>query len=676
MEILAPVGSPEHLYAAVRSGADAVYLGVKNFNARRNAANFNSYELADAISYCHARNVKVYIALNTLITERETDKVKQEIIELAKTGVDALIIQDLAVYSIVKSCVKDMPLHASTQMSVHNLSGVLTLQKLGFKRAVAARELSLQELMHIRKNTDMELEVFVHGALCMCVSGQCYMSSMFGQRSANRGLCAQPCRLGFKCHSNNYALSLKDLCAVDMLSQLDSIGINSAKIEGRMKRPEYVAAATRACALSLAGLDYDRKTLQAVFSRSGFTNGYLEGKIGRDMFGHRTKDDVVSAAPILKKIASEYRNEVPRIAVDMSIDIKQGNDILLTVTDKMNTVKIQGPAAQTANNTAVNEITVEKSLKKCGSTPFYLDHLHCSIDDGLSVSTSEINNLRRNALEKLLEIRSNIHPKYTITDTAKQKQFQPCKYDKTLIYARFENTDQIFSDADRIIVDFKKLYDNRQVCEKYNKKLIAQLPTVLYNENYISDRLAILKSYGIDTLYISNIYGFEYAEKYGFKVMASFGMNIINSSALEKYAELGVQTAEISFECSLNGFNSLEKVIPCGLIAYGKMPLMTFRACPARTQKGCNSCNGKSFVTDRYKNIMPIICYNKIYSQLFNPQPIYMGDKLDQVKNAAFVSLYFTDEKPSECVDIYNLIKNKKEYPYQFTRGLNYKEVL
>lgn len=676
MEILAPVGSPDHIAAAVRSGADAVYMGGQNFNARRNAKNFNTDELAGAISYCHARNVKVYIALNTLITDYETEKAQQEIINLAKLGADAVIIQDMAMLNIIKSHVPDMPVHASTQMSVHNLSGAVTLEKMGFKRVVAARELSLAELKLIRDNTALELEVFVHGALCMCVSGQCYMSSMFGQRSANRGLCAQPCRLDFKCNGNNYALSLKDLSAVSMLREIEKIGINSAKIEGRMKRPEYVAAATHACALSLAGLPYDKDTLQAVFSRSGFTNGYLEGKITRDMFGHRTKDDVISAAPILKKIASQYRKEAPLIGVDMHFEIKRSKNILLTVTDGNNIVKVQGAVPQIANTLETDRNAVEKSLKKCGSTPFFLNNLSCKIDKGLSVSASELNNLRRSSLEKLLIIRSQPHP-YTVIE----KNFRPqvkkiyAVSDK-LIFARFENINQIFEYPDKMIIDYEKLADNAEICKKYKHKIIAQLPPIMYNEKSIDSKLALLKSYGIDTLYISNIYGFEYAKKNGFKIMAGFGLNITNSLALKEYTDIGVDMAEISFECTASRFDALEKPIPCGLIAYGKMPLMTFRACPARTENGCGNCNGKNFITDRYGNKMPLICHNKVYSQLLNPQPIYMGDKLDQIKSAAFVTLYFTNEQPSECIDIYRLVKYGKIFNKQYTRGLNYKEVL
>ena len=279
MEILSPVGAKEQLIAALRSGANAVYLGLKDFNARRNADNFDNLE--ETVSYCHARNVKVYITVNTLIKDSEITKAANTIKKIANAGADAIIVQDLGVYHLVKNIAPDIPLHASTQMSIHNAFGVKVLENMNFDRVVPARELSLDELKKIRSESSIELEVFVHGALCMCISGQCYLSSILGARSANRGLCAQPCRLGFKSSDNDHALSLKDLSVIKDLKVLEQAGINSAKIEGRMKRPEYVAATTDACLKSLCDKDFEINTLKAIFSRSGFTDGYIYNKRGR-----------------------------------------------------------------------------------------------------------------------------------------------------------------------------------------------------------------------------------------------------------------------------------------------------------------------------------------------------------------------------------------------------------
>lgn len=675
MEILAPAGSPEHITAAVRSGANAVYLGTKNFNARKNARNFTANELKEAITYCHARDVKVYLALNTLVTDYELDLAKNEIITAAELGADAVIIQDLALLSLIKTIVPQMPIHASTQMSVHNVSGAKMLEKLGFSRVVPARELSMKELEIIKANTSLELEVFVHGALCMCVSGQCYMSSVFGQRSANRGMCAQPCRLNFTGSGRDHALSLKDLSAVDMLAALDKLKITSAKIEGRMKRPEYVAAAVKSCVCALSGKSYDKKRLQAVFSRSGFTNGYLENNINQNMFGYRTKDDVISASPVLKEIASEYRNEVPLIGVDMHIEIKRGKNIALTVCDGKNTVKICKDMPQEAINKAVDKKTAEASLKKCGGTPFYPVNIICNIDSGLSVSMAQLNSLRKEALNALLEKRSIIKA-YTINKNCTEYLSQDIPlFNYPKIFARFKSIEQICENVDNIIIDIDLILKNPSVCTKYRGKLTAEMPSLLFTEDRIDAKLTALKAYGVDTLYAPNIYVLELAKRHGFKTLGGFGLNIMNSAALNKYSKAGLDMTEISFECSLSRFNALTKTVPCGLAAYGKMPLMSCRACPARTEKGCKSCGGRNSITDRFNNKMTVMCKDKIYSQILNPQPIYMADRLCEIKNAAFITLYFTDEKKSECQDIIQKYKHGESTDKKYTRGLYYKEI-
>ena len=294
-EILAPAGGKEQLLAAVRAGADAVYLGARNFNARRGAANFEENELFEAVAYCHARNVKVHVTLNTLVTDSELPDLLEEIKYVAKSGADAVIVQDLATAKLVREHCPDIAMHASTQMTIHNLAGAVAAKELGFSRIVLSRELSLNEIKTIAAGTDAELEVFVHGALCMCMSGACYLSSMIGSRSGNRGLCAQPCRLPFHIDGGTGTdLSLKDLSLVEYLSELSDMGIASFKIEGRMKRPEYVSAAVIACRESLDGAytQQRRNELQSLFSRSGFTDGYYISSLGRNMFGKREKENV------------------------------------------------------------------------------------------------------------------------------------------------------------------------------------------------------------------------------------------------------------------------------------------------------------------------------------------------------------------------------------------------
>ena len=297
-EILAPAGSAECVKAAVRCGANAVYLGTKDFNARRNADNFGFDELKETIEYCHARGVKVHITFNTLIDDEEIDKAIEFIKHICTLSADVLILQDLGLAQLIRTIAPEIERHASTQMSVGTPQGINLLEKLGYSLAVLPREMTKTEIENIRKNTSIKLEAFVHGALCMCVSGQCYMSAMLGGRSGNRGLCAQPCRLAFTANGGTgHGLSLKDLSLVSKAGELSRLGVDFFKIEGRMKRPEYVAAAVTALKKAQSGEDAEAalKTLSAVFSRSGFTDGYFENKRGKEMFGIRTKDDVTAA---------------------------------------------------------------------------------------------------------------------------------------------------------------------------------------------------------------------------------------------------------------------------------------------------------------------------------------------------------------------------------------------
>ena len=335
-EILAPAGGKEQLLAAVRAGADAVYLGARNFNARRGAANFEENELFEAVAYCHARNVKVHVTLNTLVTDSELPDLLEEIKYVAKSGADAVIVQDLATAKLVREHCPDIAMHASTQMTIHNLAGAVAAKELGFSRIVLSRELSLNEIKTIAAGTDAELEVFVHGALCMCMSGACYLSSMIGGRSGNRGLCAQPCRLDFRFGEKDHALSLKDMSYVEHIRELAAAGVCSFKIEGRMKRPEYVAAAVNACKTALAGGVPDMESLRAVFSRQGFTDGYFTGRRGADMFGFRSHDDVTAGERVFKSFSALYKDEPQKVPLKMTLSLSEDAPSVLSVSDGEN----------------------------------------------------------------------------------------------------------------------------------------------------------------------------------------------------------------------------------------------------------------------------------------------------------------------------------------------------
>ncbi len=675
-EILAPVGGQEQLTAAVRCGADAVYLGTQNFNARSNAANFDNAALKEAVKYCHARNVRVYITMNTLVTDSEINDVINEIKNIAESGADAVIIQDLAVARLWKEYCPEMPLHASTQMTIHNLQGAIAAENAGFKRIVLARELTISEIKTIAENVNAEIEVFVHGALCMSVSGTCLLSSMIGTRSGNRGKCAQPCRLNFKCNNREYALSLKDLSLVNNLSELAQAGVTSFKIEGRMKRPEYVAAAVTAVKKKLEGSQFDSEKLQAVFSRSGFTQGYFEGKRTLDMFGYRKKEDVTAASPVLKELALLYKNEIQKVPVSMHLKADKQSTVL-TADDGLNTVAVNGDAAQPAISRPLDEEYAKKALAKTGGTVFVADNMTFDIEKDVALSASQMNTMRREALEKLYALRSITQPKKIITP--EKKSFSASLHSKEhTLRLRFERYSQSFNDvrAEKIILPLKEILKNPEATEKYGNKLIAELPFLVFasdEENFLR-RLDKLKELGVKDVTADNIGTLTAAENAGFTVHGGHGLNILNSVAADEYSVMGTDDITVSPELKMTAIEKLSCNVKKGIIGYGFLPLMRFRACPAQNRNGCADCKGLSVITDRLETRFYIICSEKKYSSLLNSVPLYVGDK--SFKNVDFSTLYFTFEKEESCRKILDAYAEKRSLNIKKTGGLYYRELL
>lgn len=406
-EILAPAGSWENLTAALNTGADAVYLGLDRFSARKNAENFKINELESVSRLCHVSGVKIYLALNTLIFNEEIDELKEYITPVLKNNIiDAVIIQDLGVLSLIREIAPDVVIHGSTQMTITSVHGARILKKMGFKRVVLARELSLNEIKTINESVDIETEVFIHGALCVSVSGQCYMSALLGGRSGNRGLCAQPCRLDFNCSGKNNILSLKDLSLIRNINDLKKIGVTSIKIEGRMKRPEYTAAAVTACynARNNNLNEDDIKNLKSVFSRSGFTNGYFTGRMS-DMAGIRTKDDVTSAdIELLKELKKLFSNPFKRYTLDITIIIKKDTVIKCIGNCEKGQVKLYFAPAEKAESIPINADQVVSQLSRFGGTIYNTGNIICFIDDGLWLSIARINQFRREIIEKMNNI--------------------------------------------------------------------------------------------------------------------------------------------------------------------------------------------------------------------------------------------------------------------------------
>ena len=683
IEILAPVGSEEMLRAAVFSGADAVYLGFSGFNARTGAGNFDADSLQEAVRFCHARGVAVHVALNTTVYGTELPALEQAIRAVAASGADAVICQDLAVATLIGKIAPKLPRHGSTQMSVHTLQGALELKELGFTRVVLARELSLPEVEHITKHCGIETECFIHGALCMSVSGQCYMSAFLGGRSGNRGSCAGPCRLPFEANAlpegkpgRLHHLSLKDNSAIDKLDKLQALGVASAKIEGRLRTPEYVAAAVSACLAGREGRAYDRDLLKNAFSRSGFTSGYLDGKIDGTMFGVRSEADAELTKKTLPMLRELYRRERSRVPVQMKLEIEEGGE-KLTVTDADgNKAFAYGDAEPQPARTDPTE-SLNRSLTKTGGTPFTAEKITVEMDGGpWFIPGSAVNELRREALDALLKKREVLRPWPTTEEhvaALPQRTMPP----RRTLRARFERWEQVPERAlDGVEYLILPIAQADRVPREWRAKTLLELPRVMFGalEQDTARRIAATQDAGFAGYEVSNIAHLRLCR--GLPMTGGFGLNITNNVAAQFYAEQGLSSLLILPEVKDSDIASIAptrngKPVPTGVMIYGHMPLMLTRACPLQNIHDCAHCDKTGVLTDRKAKKFPVRCGLGVRT-IYNPVPIYMGDKPGALAVDYGVA-YFTLESREEAAQILDSIRTHAPFEGDFTRGLYFK---
>ena len=685
IEILAPVGNEEMLRAAVFSGADAVYLGFSGFNARTSANNFNADTLKDAVAFCHARGVAVHVALNTTVYGGELPALEQAIRAVAASGADAVICQDLAVATLIGKIAPQLPRHGSTQMSVHSLQGALELKELGFTRVVLARELSMPEVEHITKHCGIETECFVHGALCMCVSGQCYMSAFLGGRSGNRGSCAGPCRLPFEANAlpegkpgRLHHLSLKDNSVIDKLDKLQALGVASAKIEGRLRTPEYVAAAVSACLAGREGRAYDRDLLKNAFSRSGFTSGYLDGKIDGTMFGVRSEADAEQTKKTLPMLRELYRRERSRVPVKMKLEIEEGGE-KLTVTDADGSKAFAyGDAEPQPARTDPTE-SLHRSLAKTGGTPFAVEDQDITVEmDGgpWFIPGGAVNELRREALDALLKKREVLRPWPTTDEHVPALPLRTLPSRRTL-RARFENWEQVPERAlDGIEYLILPIVQADRVPREWRAKTLLELPRVMFGklEEDTARRIAATQDAGFAGYEVSNIAHLRLCR--GLPMSGSFGLNITNQLAAQFYADNGLSSMLILPEVKDSDISTIAptrngRPVPTGVLVYGHMPLMITRACPLQNIHDCAHCDKTGVLTDRKAKKFPVRCGLGVRT-IYNPVPIYMGDKPGAL-TVDYGVAYFTLESREEAAKILEMIRTHAPFEGDFTRGLYFK---
>ena len=688
MELLAPAGSMEALRAAVCNGADAVYLGADTFNARINARNFSAADLQEAVVYCHVRGVKVHLTLNTLVLDREMPRAAELIRLAASCGVDAFIVQDLGMVSLCRQLAPDVPIHASTQMSIHSLEGVMEAAALGCSRVVLARELPAEEIAHICKKSPVEIEVFVHGALCMCYSGQCYLSSVIGRRSGNRGQCAQPCRLPYgygRFESTRYPLSLKDNCLVGELDELRRMGVASIKIEGRMKRPEYVAIVTRAYRTVLNGgklMPSDLQELETAFSRQGFTDGYFRGQTGSDMFGRRQEGE--DTADLFASARATYEQGEPqRIGVRFYAMIRRGEPAQLAVEDPDgNLCRTRGPVPEQAVYRSLTPQDLEQQLKKTGGTPYLCTAVRSSLDPDLMLPASAINAMRRDVIAELTAKRGRAAP-------ARLNAYdEPPRYDgiagepqlTIAVRTAGQITSRMLSMKPTVLyVPLSELAEHPDLPQRVSveTQLAAILPRVIWSGELapIARQLRTVYEMGVRQVLAGNLGQLHIARAAGFAVRGDFGLNIVNSRAMRYLREQGLDSQLLSFELTLPQIRDISKAVPAELLIYGRLPLMLMENCVMKNRTGICACQtGTVRLVDRVGEEFPIVkdpgtCRNV----LLNGKKLYLLDKKDALRGMGLwaLRLQFTTENPGEIDKVLMDYQGRAVFDAgSYTRGL------
>ena len=666
-ELLAPAGSPEGVRAAVQSGAGAVYMGFGTFNARRNAQGFSHEEMADAIAYCRARNVKSNITLNILVGDRELEDALEDAKFLYEAGADALIVQDLGLARLIHAHAPDFALHASTQMTIHTLDGAKQARDIGFSRVVLSRECSREEVQLITEQAGVETEVFVHGALCMCYSGQCYLSAVIGQRSGNRGLCAQPCRLPY---NGGYPLSLKDLMLAGHVAEMADWGVSSLKIEGRMKRPEYAAIVTKVYADLLrehrkptAG---ERDILRRVFSRDGFTDSYYTGKKGDSMFGTKTDVPMSEVKALYDEAAHRFAEgrEAPLVPVSLFFTARRDTGAVLSAGE----VTVTAPVEQAKNRPTTPEM-VEKSLAKTGGTPFYPQEMHIEVEDGLVVPASVMNGMRRDALSLLLATRSVAPSRDWMGGNVLPRDEEAAARSGFRGYTASVRTE---AQAEALKnVGLETVYVPLEVAARTG--LPAVLPRVFSDreQGQVEMLLGEAMSRGTDTVLVGNIGHIPMAKRLGFTVNGDFGLNAYNSRTLCALAEMGVSRQTLSFEARLAQIRDMEGPLETDLIVYGRLPLMIFENCAIRRQHGgkCSCKNGVTTLTDRRKESFPLLPEFGCRNTLIGNRPLCIREDFARL-GVQTARLLFTTESPEECARIARAFVGGAPLEGEFTRGL------
>lgn len=644
-ELLAPAGDFECLIAAVAAGADAVYVGGKSYSARAYAKNFDIDELERAVAYCHLHGVRLYVTLNTLLYDRELSGAVEFARELYRIGVDALIVADLGLIRLLRSVLPELELHGSTQMSVHNTDGANAAYDLGCKRVVLARELSGADIASVTEGSKPEIEVFLHGALCVCHSGQCLFSSMVGGRSGNRGECAQPCRLPY--NGGKYPLSLSDLSLAHHIPALIESGVASLKIEGRMKSPSYVYTVSsiyrRLLDEGRGSTKEEDAELMRAFSRGNFTDAYFRAHPEEKMTGIRTESDKAQSREA--EIESFAPARVPARAY-VRLRLGEPAELTLTTLDGKMSATVKGDAPDTARTSALTEAEVSTRIAKMGNTFLELptDRVEVSLDEGINLSPASLNALRRAAARELVGS-GRTAPERPLPDKPKMAVRGGAKKHRTAIFYRVRTYNRLSAATeeyfDIIFLPLWRLTDGE--C-RHTPNGIAMPPVIMESEvAEVRRMLGAAREAGVRYALCGNLGQPALVREFGLEPVADFRFNVMNSYARAAVEELGFDTAMLSPELTVRE----AAAIGGGEIVYGRLPLMLTERCFMRDLYGCRSCSEVG-LSDRRGVEFPMVREFEHRNLIFNSAVTYMADKRSELSPFAGEHYIFTTEEPED----------------------------
>ena len=654
-ELLSPAGSLQAFEAAIDGGADAIYVGGASFNARANAKNFSDGELREAVKLAHLYGVKVYQTVNIMIHGKETAELLRAAEKSCEAGVDAFIVSDLGAARLIHAHLPEMSLHGSTQMSVHNAAGAKLLADYGFSRIVPARELSKGDIQTLVDENPLEVEIFIHGAMCVSHSGQCLFSSLVGGRSGNRGLCAQPCRLPYACGEgrvgDKYPLSLKDMSLANHVREIIDSGVSSLKIEGRMKSPEYVRGVTKIWRELLdEGRDAtadDVRRLAEIFSRGGFSDGYYTETVGRKMLGVRSDEDKQASRE------GEKFNKIERkLPVSMSVSLEAGTPSRLKIGCNGKQADVEGEIPQEAINAPIDARTVQKCMAKLGDSAFTLDHIEIDLGNNIMMPISQLNALRRAGVSALEEEMSRISSqKVEEVDISLPKGEA-----KTRRVGRFSSSAQI-SESAREYFDliFLPLDGFDTSADGF-----VMPPVIFDSERERAERLiSAAVERGAKYAIVTNLGQIEPLRRLAPDaiLIADFRFNTGNSYSVGFFEDLGFESIVLSSELTLPQIRDIKGAK--AVVTYGRIPLMTLEKCVIKElygdKRGCEVCaRGKAEMKDRRGVVFPVAREFPHRNIVLNSLPTQMSDREAELLAAGVTDRHFlfTTESPREVARV------------------------